>query len=171
MTETDRVEYIRQARAKYDSYDTSVWIKDGGVRIGKHVEYVTGFDDQSGGFTVIHKGHKFDVETGKYEIKTANILTKNGYQVEMMDESNFEKPQYDINVNGYPTEIKVMSGFRNIHKRAEEASLQDAKRIVYYIKFDNDWEMFKRLSNVYKTVENIDEIWYIKNNILHYLKK
>jgi hypothetical protein len=157
---TDRVEFINKARTKYDAYSTADWIKADGS-----------FDERSGGYVVIHKGHKFDLETGTYEIRTANILANNGYQVEMMDESNFKKPQYDINVNGFPTEIKVMSGFRNIHKRAEEASYQGAKRIVYFIKFDNDREMFKRFYNVYKTVGNIDEIWYIKDDKLHYLKK
>ena len=61
-----------------------------------------------------------------------------------------------------------MSGFRNIHKRAEKAAKQDAKRVIYYINFDNDREMFKRFDNVYKTVENINEIWYIKDGRLHF---
>ena len=167
----DRVDYLRNARAKYDAYDPQFWTKGGAVRIGKRIEFVVGFVDHTGGYAVVHKGHKFDLETGKFEIKTVNILAYNGYQIEMMDESNFEIPQYDINVNGFPTEIKVMSGFRNIHKRAEEASYQGAKRIVYYIKFDNEREMFKRFVNVYKTIENIDEIWYIKDDKLHYFKK
>ena len=153
-----RKELLKEAKKIYNSYNSEDWKK-------------TYFDQFSGGYVVTHKGHKFDIETGKYEIKTANILAKYGYRVEMMDESNFKKPQYDINVNGFPTEIKVMSGYRNIHTRAEKASLQRAKRIVYYIKFDNEKEMFKRFDNVYKTVENINEIWYIKNDKLHILNK
>jgi hypothetical protein len=169
---TNRTEYIREARAKYDSYDRDEWKKDGDVvHIGKSAVVVTGFDDKTGGYVVVHKGHRFDPDTGFFEIITANILSANGYSVEMMDETSFSKTQYDINVNGHPTEIKVMSGFRNIHKRAEDASFQGAKRIVYYIKFDNDFEMHKRFSNVYRTIGSIDEIWYIKNNKLHYLKK
>ena len=147
---------LKDARVKFDSYNSKEWIKP-----------IDGFNKRNGGYVVIHKGHKFDIETGKYEIKTSNILANNGYMVEMMDESNFRKPQYDINVNGFPTEIKVMNGFPNIHKRAEDASHKGAKRIVYYINFDNDKEMFKRFSNVYKTINNIVEIWYIKNDKLH----
>ena len=157
MSINNTAEYIKEARAKFDSYG-SEWEK-------------AYFNDSSGGYVVVHKGHKFDVETGKYEIKTAHISSDNGYMVEMMDESNFEKPQYDINVNGFPTEIKAMRGFRNIHKRAEDAAYQDAKRIVYYIRFDNDKEMFKRFINVFRTVYKIEEIWYIKNDRLHYFKK
>jgi len=150
---------IKNARIKFDSYGGD-WIKPN-----------DGFNDRSGGYVVIHKGHKFDVETGEYEIKTADILSDNGYMVEMMDESDFKKPQYDINVNGFPTEIKVMNGFRNIHKRAEDASYQGAKRIVYYVRFDNDREMFKRFINVFRTVDKIEEIWYIKDERLHYFNK
>jgi len=64
-----------------------------------------------------------------------------------------------------------MNGYRNIHKRAEEASRQGATRIVYYINFDDNHQMYKRFSNVYKTVKNITDIWFIKNEKLHFLEK
>jgi hypothetical protein len=140
---------------KYNSYDSDHWDK-------------TYFDEVTGGYVVTHKGHKFDSETGKYEKETAVILAINGYKVEMMDESDFRKRQYDIRINGIPTEIKVMNGYRNIHKRAVEASEQDATRIVYYIKFKDNHQMYNRFNNVYKTVEKINEIWFIKDNKLHY---
>jgi len=70
---------IEEARKKYNSYDSNIW--------GKNY-----FDESTGGFVVIHKGHKFDIVTGKYEKDTAKILAKNGFSIEMMDESNFEKP-------------------------------------------------------------------------------
>ena len=152
---TGRAKYIKKAKAKYESYNTADWTK-------------FGFDKHSGGYIVIHKGHKFDPETGEYEIKTANILANNGYQIEMMDESSFDKPQYDVKVNDIPSEIKVISGYRNIHKRAEKAAIQGARRVIYYINFNNDREMFKRFDNVYKTVDNINEIWYIKGKRLHF---
>ena len=120
------------------------------------------FDMFSGGYAVKHKGHKLDPNTGKFELKTVKLLAMKGHFVEMMDESNFKKPQYDIKIDDIPTEIKVMNGFRNIHKRAEQAVKQRANRIVYYINFNNEKEMFKRFNNVYKTLENINEIWYIK---------
>ena len=64
-----------------------------------------------------------------------------------------------------------MSGFRNIHKRAEIASKQCAKRVVYYIKFEDDYQMYNRFRNVYNTIENIEEIWYVKNDKLHFYSK
>jgi len=154
---TNRAEYIKEARAKYNSYNTNDWVR-------------AGFDECSGGYIVIHKGHKFDSKNGENELKTAVVLSNSGYYVELMDEPN-RVPQYDAKVNNIPTEIKVMSGFRNIHKRAAEASYQGAKRIVYYIDFDNNKEMFKRFSNVYKTIEFIDEIWYVKDGKLYYFDK
>ena len=148
---------VESSRVVFDSYDSNVWKKD----------Y---FDEDTGGYVITHKGHRFDIVNGVYELETAKTLAKNGYFVEMMNEPG-RLLQYDARVNGIPTEFKIMSGFRNIHKRAEDASYQGAKRIVYYIKFDNDHEMFKRFSNVYKTIKNINEIWYIKNDKLHFLKK
>ena len=147
-------EITKAAMQKYNSYG-SEWEK-------------AYFDKFSGGYVVIHKGHKFDPDTGKFELKTVKILANRGYAVEMMNESGFCLPQYDININGIPSEIKVMSGFRNIHKRAEKAATQGAKRVIYYIYFDNDREMFKRFDNVCRTVENINEIWYIKDGRLHF---
>ena len=132
----DRAEYIRKARAKYDSYDDRLWRKKWSEELK-----IVGFDEDTGGYVVVHKGHRFDINTGEFEVDTVNILVKNGYWVEMKDESNYGVPQYDMDVNGFPTEIKVMSGFRNIHKRAEDASNQGAKRIIYYIRFDNPKEM------------------------------
>ena len=128
------------------------------------------FDYETGGYIVRHAGHKFDFGTGKFEMKLAHILAMKGYAVEMMDES-MRKPQYDTKVNGIPTEIKVMNGFRNIHRRAEQAAKQGAKRIIYYINFENDWEMRNRFNNVYKTIGNIDEIWYIKDGMLHFYSR
>ena len=149
-----QLKLIEVAKQKYNSY-SSEWEK-------------AYFDEISGGYVVIHNGHKLDPDTGKYELRTVELLAKRGYSVEMMDESCFQKTQYDIKVDNIPTEIKVMNGFRNIHNRAEKAAMQGASRIIYYINFDNDREMFKRFQNVYKTIENIEEVWYIKNEKLHF---
>jgi hypothetical protein len=152
---TDRTEFIKTARAKFNAYDAEVWVH-------------SFFDENSGGYVVKHTGHKFDPDTGRFEMITVYILAGNGYAVEMLDESDFEKLQYDINIDDIPTEIKVMYGFRNIHKRAEKAAKQGARRIIFYINFDNDKEMFKRFDNVLKTISSIDDIWYIKNGKLRF---
>jgi len=49
-----------------------------------------------------------------------------------------------------------MSGFRNIHKRAEEASHHGASGIVYYIGFDDNVQMFKRFRFAGKKVIFVD---------------
>ena len=157
MNPVETLEIREAAIQKYNSYG-SEWEK-------------IYFDEFSAGYAVQHKGHKLDPDTGRFELRTVELLAMRGYSVEMMDESNFKEPQYDIKVNGIPTEIKVMNGFRNIHKRAEKASEQGASRIVYYINFDNEKEMFKRFDNVYKTVANINDIWYIKNGKLRFFQK
>ena len=126
------------------------------------------FDELSGGFAVQHKGHKLDPDTGKFELRTVKLFAMRGYSVEMMNESGFCLPQYDIKINGVPSEIKVMRGFRNIHKRAEKTAKQGAKRVIFYINFDNDLEMRNRFNNVYKTIDTIDEIWYIKDGELYF---
>ena len=48
---TDRAKYIEKAKAKYDSYDSDVWIK-------------AGFDENSGGYSVYHREHQFMEEGG-----------------------------------------------------------------------------------------------------------
>ena len=126
------------------------------------------FDEISGGYVVQHVGHKLDPDTGRFELQTVTLLAKRGYSVEMVNESGFSQPQYDITINGVPSEIKVMNGFRNIHKRAVKAAKQGAKRIIFYINFNNDFEMHNRFNNVYKTIKFINEIWFIKNEELHF---
>ena len=106
-----------------------IFVKD--INLNNRTEYIN---------VVTHKGHKFDVKNGKYELRTAIILSNNGYFVEMMNEPS-RRLQYDMKVNNTPSEIKVMSGFRNIRKRAVEASEQGASRIVYYIGFDNAYNL------------------------------
>ena len=128
------------------------------------------FDEKTGGYIVKHRGHKLDNMNGKLEMKSVYMLAMEGRVVEMMDES-MRKPQYDAKVDNVPTEIKVMNGFRNIHKRAEQAAKQGAKRIIYYINFDDDAEIFNRFNNVYKTIDAIDEIWYIKDGVLNFYSK
>jgi len=170
---TNRSKYIKKAKSKFDSYDSRIWIKGRFHKLLKNepVEFdVCGFDELTGGYVVVHKGHRFDVINGKYEMLTAIIISKNGHFVEMMNEP-LRILQYDMIVNNIPSEIKVMSGFRNIHRRAVEAVEQGARRVVYYINFDDDMEMFKRFNNVYKTIVGIEEIWYVKNGKLFYFNK
>ena len=110
MKNTDRKPEIVKQRKLYNNY-------------GSKYEKIF-FDNETGGYVVKHSCHKLDPETGKFEMRSVHILALEGHAVEMMDESDFSKPQYDIKVDGVPSEIKVMSGFRNIHRRAVQATKQ-----------------------------------------------
>jgi len=124
------------------------------------------FDGNTGGFYVESLKHKFDPVTGKFERKTAKILAKNGHQTELLADV-YGKKNIDLNLNNLPTEIKVMNGERNILNRAKTAAKQGAKRVVYYINFENEAAMFKRFESVFANVPEIKELWYIRKGKLN----
>jgi hypothetical protein len=95
---TDRTEYISAARAKYDTYDTDIWIK----------EY---FDEFSGGFNVYHKRHQFAITGGGGEAEkiVGLMLAKyNGKQVEFLPEVG-EKKSPDLFFDSLKWDIKYIS--------------------------------------------------------------
>ena len=91
----NRADYIKDARAKYDSYDTSEWIK-----------YY--FDTNTGGFNVHHINHNFSKAGGggKAEKKVGKLLAKNeGKKVIFLPEGgedspdvSFDEKTWDINI-------------------------------------------------------------------------
>ena len=52
---TNRTEYIKEVRTRFNSYHTDEWEK-------------SYFDEYSGGYCVYHKEHKFDPKKGKFGI-------------------------------------------------------------------------------------------------------
>ena len=81
----NRAEYIKEARAKYDSYDANKWIK-------------AGFDAHSGGYCVYNKEHRFDptkgifgFARGKYEKFSSKVLMKYGMRIELASEEHFKR--------------------------------------------------------------------------------
>jgi len=83
----NRAEYIKEARAKFDSYNADEWIK-------------AGFDEHSGGYCVYHKEHRFDptkgifgFARGKYEKFSSKIFMKYGMRVELSSEEQGENKE------------------------------------------------------------------------------
>ena len=165
-------EHIKEARAKYNSYSTDDWIK-------------AGFDEQSGGYFIYHKKHRFDptigifnIERGKYEKISSEILMKYGMKVEL----GSEMPKYKNRVadgllNGKPFDIKGVEGTgkENILKDIKDASKKRAETIVLYYHSENMFDE-KQIRENYKTYlrnsksKRIRQIYYIVDNKLHALK-
>ena len=99
MDMTEKAEYIREAHAKYDTYDPQFWTK----------EY---FDEISGGYVVYHRDHNFTKTGGGGEIEkiVGKILARyNGKQVEFLSEGNDKSP--DIKVDCFLRSGKNKKGY------------------------------------------------------------
>ena len=168
----NRTEYIKTARAKYDSYDSKEWVK-------------CGFDEHSGGYYVYHKEHHFDptlgvfgVERGKYEEMASEVLMMYGMQVAL----GSEKKQYDddkINdglLNGKPFDIKGIEGTgkRNVEYKIYEASKQGAETVVLFYYNENNFSKQRIIDGYDAYLRNskskrIGCIYYVLNNKLYKL--
>ena len=92
---SDRTEYIKEARAKYNSYGNE-WEK-------------AYFDEFSGGFNVYHKEHRFSTtgSGGDAEKTVGKMLAKyNGKQVEFLPEG--EKKSPDVFFDNKTWDIKYI---------------------------------------------------------------
>ena len=129
---SNRAEYIKEARAKFDSYKTDEWEKN----------Y---FDEDTGGFVVTHKGRialsqKSDNELKKFnkEQNMCQVLAKNGYAVEHLDDRNGNS--YDIHLNGIKADLKKTGSHNNIVNYAKEAIRQQGAEIVIF-EFEKETDM------------------------------
>ena len=84
-----KAEHIKEAKAKYNSYNTDDWTR-------------AGFDEFSGGYRVYHKDHQFDPTIGKfgiprgdYEKNASEVLSKYGMSVVL----HSEKPEYETKIS------------------------------------------------------------------------
>jgi hypothetical protein len=126
---TDRAEYIKEAKAKFDAFDTNEWVK-------------ACFDEHSGGFAVYHKDHSFDPTIGKYgiprscyETNASKVLSVYGMAVVLKsDKTGANDAYYDGFLNGIPFEIKgvEVKTKRIIKDKISEASGQKAEIAVLY---------------------------------------
>jgi hypothetical protein len=125
----DRAELLKEAKTKYNSYNTDDWVK-------------AGFDEFSGGYKVYHKLHQFDPTIGKfgiprgdYEKKASEVLSKYGMNVVLESEimgKGIKTP--DGLLNGVLFEIKGIESvsIRNIKDRISEAGKQGVEVVVLY---------------------------------------
>jgi hypothetical protein len=129
MIMVDRTELLKEAKSKYNSYDTDDWIK-------------AGFDEFSGGSVVYHKKHRFDPTIGKfgiprgdYEKNSAKVLSSYGMEVVLGSEiSGWKIKIPDGLLNGISFDIKGIEGKGNriIKAKISDASKQGAEAIVLY---------------------------------------
>ena len=168
---TDRVEYIRESRAKYNAYDDE-WEK-------------AYFDEFSGGYVVYHKEHQFDPTIGKfgiprgdYEKIASGVLVKYGMSVELFSEA----PEYGIKIpdgllNGKLFDIKGIEGTgkENILKDLKSANKKKAEVVVFYY---HDKRLFSEnqiRDNYHSYLRNskskrIQHVYYIVDRKLYTLK-
>ena len=124
---TDKTEYIKETRAKYDTYDTNVWEK-------------SYFDEGTGGYVVTEKirivqANKSKNEQKKFDKEYGMCLTlaKSGYAVEYLEDNPFS---YDIHLNGIKADLKKTAGSGNIERYAKEAIREQGAEIVVF-EFEN----------------------------------
>ena len=167
----NRTEYIRTAKAKYDSYDTNEWVK-------------CGFDEHSGGYYVYHNEHHFDptigafgIERGKYEEIASVVLMKYGMQVELGSETPGDNKIPDGFLNSRVFEIKGIEGIgkENILKDIKNTSKKGAEVVVIYY---HDKNLFNepQIRENYSTYlrnsksKRIQHVYYIVDKKLYTLK-
>ena len=180
---TDRAEYIKSSKAKFDLYDSDDWIKDGFPEL-----HISGFDEQTGGFVAYHREHNFDPTIGKfgiargdYEKRSSGVLAKYGMRVELFsekkDENNPRNKKPDGLLNGWIFDIKGIEGIgnENILKDMKDASKKGAESIVLYF---HDDSMFSesQIRESYRTYlrnsqsKRIQHVYYIIKDKLYFLK-
>lgn len=138
MNVANKVELLKEAKAKYNSYNADDWIK-------------AGFDEFSGGYRVYHKNHNFDptigifdIPRGDYEKKASDILVKYGMSVVLESEiaEDWIKTPDGL-LNGVKFDIKGIEGssHRIIKEAISKSSKQGAEITVFYFHDKNMFDM------------------------------
>jgi len=112
--------YIEEARVKYDSYDADIWIK-------------AGFDEDSGGYCVYHKGHNFTKtgSGGDAEKIAGKILAQLGKQVEFLQECGTKQP--DIKFDNQTWDIKYIDKANEQTIRNHIKDARKADNVLFYL--------------------------------------
>ena len=108
-----RAEIIKEARAKYDAYDSREWKK-------------AYFDEISGGFNVYHRNHKFSEVGGGGEaekIVGKMLAGNNGKQVEFLPEGWQKQP--DVKFDSKTWDIKYID---HANKETIRAAIREARK-------------------------------------------
>ena len=168
----DRIEIVKEAREKYNSYNTIDWIQ-------------AGFDEFSGGYMVYHKDHFFDPTIGKfgiprgdYERNASKVLVKYGKRVVLCSEKQeYREKTPDGLLNGILFDIKGIEGIgkNNIINNLKSANKKGVESIVFYF---HDKKLFseKQLIESYQFYlrnsksKRIQQVYYIVDKKLYLLK-
>ena len=163
MILSNTVEYLREARSKYESYDNE-WEK-------------VNFDEVSGGYNVYHIKHQFtSIEGGAEGEKTVgNMLAKLGKQVEFLPEGGKKSP--DIKFDNQTWDIKYidMANEETIRKYIKDARKAD-NGIFYWGSKSDKLEMLIRAIgrtegyfNKKNELHTMPNIYYMDNGRLKLL--
>ena len=131
----DREEYIKEARAKFNSYNTSSW---------KRVY----FDEHSGGYNVYHKEHKFTKigGGGEAEMFVGIMLAKNcGKQIEFLPEGKKKGP--DVKFDEQTWDIKSISRANENTIRKYILDARKADNAIFYWNENNKLADLKNAMN------------------------
>ena len=150
---TNREEYIRRARAKFNAY-SSKWEK-------------SYFDDNTGGYIVTDKyriaqSYISKNETEKFykEYGMCMTLAKNGHSVEYLID---KKSSYDIHLNSIKADLKKTGSHNNIVNYAKEAIREQGAEIVVFEFENNSKEIHTQLLKLSK-MYGIHGYFYFSDN-------
>lgn len=100
------------------------------------------YDEQSGGVSAVHKGHRLDKtlgpggkKRGSYELKTVEAIRHSGHCIILLKEScEVGVKQYDSLLDGAPCEIKAVErvGRWTIRTKIANAIRQGAQCVALY---------------------------------------
>ncbi|MDR2145434.1 MAG: hypothetical protein LBE91_03110 [Tannerella sp.] len=156
--------FIKEARAKYDSYNEE-WIR-------------AYFDEKSGGFNVYHKDHKFSKTGGggEAEKKVGELLAKyNSKQIEFLPE-NDKSP--DIKFDNQTWDIKYINNANEETVRKYIADAAKADNAIFYYEKITQYQVLRsaiiRETGKYLKrgkISELPDIYHIKDGLLKVLWK
>jgi hypothetical protein len=130
----DRIELLKEAKLKYNAYDSEDWTK-------------AYFDEISCGFNVYHKEHNFSKKGGGGDAEkiVGKMLAKyHGKQVEFLPENSYRKSP-DINFDAQTWDIKLINNAREETIRKAIRDARKADNAIFY--WDSSVEKLADLRN------------------------
>ena len=155
----DRIDHIKEAKTKYNSYKTDEWIK-------------AFFDDESGGYCVYHKKHQFKKSGGggKAEKEVGKILARLGKQVVFLPEGKEKGP--DIYFDNQTWDIKYIDKANQQTIRNDIKDARKADNAIFYFLIESQYDTLvsatKRELGRFEKVDRVLElpdIYYINRNM------
>ena len=160
------------------------------LRLLQDINYIdVTFDEQSGGVSALHIGHRLDkqlgpdgMRRGSYELKAVEVFRRYGHSIILLQESaEVGKKQYDGLLDGVPCEIKSIEqlGRWTIRTKIGNAIKQGASTIVLYFpaadlfsqqRVQDGWKDYLNYSNPTESIAGI-QVFCVVNNNIHTIEK